>query len=118
MRLVVLSTGHDYDGRSTAANALMLSMKGMRAMSESQLHLDGPGKPPATVLTLETGNNFERIYAYADTLRGASGERLVVVGGSDGGVGTSSARREALPTLPSCTMHRAPGARPAACARP
>lgn len=85
MRLVVMSTGHDYDGRSTAPDSLMLSMKNLLSMTSHTIDL--PGEPPATVMKVETGNTFTRIYAYADTLRGSVGERLVVVGGSDGGVG-------------------------------
>jgi FAD/FMN-containing dehydrogenase len=85
MRLVVMSTGHDYDGRSTAPDALMVSMKALHGIVQETIDL--PEQQGATVLKVETGNTFSKLYAFADSIRGTLGERLVVVGGSDGSVG-------------------------------
>ena len=61
----------------------MISLKQLRSMVPMPA-TDGSGD---TWLKLETGNTFGRIYEFVDTLNGTSGERLVAVGGSDGGVG-------------------------------
>lgn len=86
IRMVVLSTGHDYDGRSTAPSSLMLSMKNLNKIVPVTMDMHD-GKPNATLIRVETGNYFQRLYEFADSINGTSGERLVVVGGSDGSVG-------------------------------
>ena len=59
--MVVLSTGHDYDGRSTAPSSLMLSMKNLNKIVPVTMDMHD-GKPNATLIRVETGNYFQRLY--------------------------------------------------------
>jgi FAD/FMN-containing dehydrogenase len=76
LRVVVKATGHEYQGRSTAANALLIWVHGLRGVAfDAALALCGGAPEPA--MSAAPGDSWGDVYAAAD----AAG--VTVVGGSE-----------------------------------
>ena len=77
LRVAVKSTGHEYQGRSTSANALLIWLHEMRGVSTSASFAACEGDEPQPALTAAPGDSWATAYAAAD----AAG--ATVVGGSE-----------------------------------
>ena len=78
LRIVVKATGHEYQGRSTAANALLLWVHALKGISVDPAFTACPGvQAPRAALTARPGDSWGEAYAAADAV-GA-----MVVGGSE-----------------------------------
>ena len=80
IRVSIVSTGHDYDGRNSGNNTLQLSFKTMKRKSIVEY---GEKKIPA--IRVETGNTWDEVHNYVkENMRSK-----VVIGGSDPSVGVA-----------------------------
>ena len=80
IRVSIVSTGHDYDGRNSGNNTLQLSFKTMKRKSIVDY---GEKKIPA--IRVETGNTWNEVHNYVkENMRSK-----VVIGGSDPSVGVA-----------------------------
>lgn len=76
-------SGHEYQGRSTAADALLLWTHALRGITTSATFAACAGDAPVPAITSKPGDAWGDVYAVADSLGAA------VVGGSE--VSVSSA---------------------------
>ncbi|GAA95620.1 uncharacterized protein L969DRAFT_44860 [Mixia osmundae IAM 14324] len=94
--LVVKSTGHDYKGRSSAPNSLMLWMHNLKALTYSDSYVaSGCAASTATsAITMGAGTQFIDAYNFADShnkvIVGGSSETVGITGGWLAGVGHSA----------------------------
>lgn len=77
MQISVKASGHEYQGRSTAASALLIWLHNMRGVSTTSSFTACPGDTPQPALTAAPGDSWGDAYAAAD----AAG--ATVVGGSE-----------------------------------
>jgi FAD/FMN-containing dehydrogenase len=77
IRVVVKSTGHDYQGRSTAAGALAIWLHNMNDVEVVEAFVACPGDKPRPAVTVQPGAGYGDVY---DLL--TAGGKYAVVGGS------------------------------------
>ena len=77
VRVVIKSSGHEYQGRSAGAGALLVWTHALKGLSFDAAFAACPAQPPAPALTAAPGDSFGELYALADA------NRVVVVGGSE-----------------------------------
>ena len=77
MRVVVRSTGHEYQGRSTGANALLIWTHALRGARFDAAFSACPAAAAAPAVTTSPGTAWGEVYALA------SSHRVTVVGGSE-----------------------------------
>ncbi len=63
LRVVVKSSGHEFQGRSTAANALLLWMHELTGITVHDSYTACPGDVPGPAITVSAGNNWGDVYA-------------------------------------------------------
>ena len=77
LRVVIKSSGHEYQGRSAGANALLIWLHALDAVQVDDNFKACPGDLPQPALTTSPGASWGKVYAAADAAR------VVVVGGSE-----------------------------------
>lgn len=77
LQVVVKATGHEYQGRSAGANALLVWVKSLAGVTVDPHFAACPGDAPRPALTARPGSSWGEAYRAAD----AAG--VVVVGGSE-----------------------------------
>ncbi len=69
-------TGHEYQGRSTAADALLLWMQGPRTVVINKAYVACPGDAPGPAVVVSSGANWGDVYTavapYYDVVGGSS----------------------------------------------
>lgn len=77
VRVVVKSSGHEYQGRSAGAGALLLWTHALTGLAFDAAFAACPAQPPVPAVTTAPGVSFGEVYALADA------HRVEVVGGSE-----------------------------------
>ena len=77
LQVVVKSTGHEYQGRSAGAHALLVWTHALRGLDLDPAFSACAGAPPAPAITVSPGTSWGEAYAAADAAR------VNVVGGSE-----------------------------------
>ena len=77
VRIVIKSSGHEYQGRSTGAGALLVWTHALKGIAFDASFAACPAQAPVPALTAGPGDSFGEVYALADA------NRVVVVGGSE-----------------------------------
>ncbi len=77
IRIVVKSSGHDYQGRSTAAGALAIWLHGMNEITVNESFVACTGDTPRPVVTAQPGAGYGEVYELL-----SKAGKYSVVGGS------------------------------------
>lgn len=81
LRLVIKNTGHDYMGRSTAADSLLLWLHNMKNMNLIEQYTSCTGETILNAIRLSAGVQWGEVYTWL------SAYNLIAVGGASGTVG-------------------------------
>ena len=85
LAVVVKSSGHEFAGRSTAPNALLLWMHHYKGISLDENYVACPGDTPGPALTVHAGNNWGDVYTYLNSTQyeivGGSARTVCAAGG-------------------------------------